>query len=162
WFADKGAAQVRARVKAAIPLDGRGGKVELAIVEASGERATGDYVLPIAVRWSRFERERENPLALAAVRQGPREGTLFDGAAQDDLIAVLLEKIAAGETVEADGRRLEFRAGSRLAPESCQPGGPVRAIDTEQSNTTAIIDGQLVMKLFRRLEPGINPEIEVG
>jgi maltose alpha-D-glucosyltransferase/alpha-amylase len=162
WFADKGAAQVRARIKAAIPLAGRGGSVELAIAEASGERATGDYVLPLAVRWSRFERERENPLALAAVRQGPREGALFDVAAQDELISILLEKICAGETIEAEGRRLEFRAGSRLAPDVCEAGGPARGIDTEQSNTTAIIDGKLVMKLFRRLEPGINPEIEIG
>jgi maltose alpha-D-glucosyltransferase/alpha-amylase len=162
WFADKGAAQVRTRVKASIPLAGRGGSVELAIVEASGARATGDYVVPLAVRWSRFDRERENPLALAAVRQGPREGTLFDVAAQDELISVLLEKIGAGETIEAEGRRLEFRAGSQLAPEACEPGGAVRAIDTEQSNTTAIIDGKLVMKLFRRLEPGVNPEIEIG
>jgi maltose alpha-D-glucosyltransferase/alpha-amylase len=162
WFADKGAAQVRARVKAAIPVAGRVGTVELAIVEASGERATGDYVLPLAVRWSRFDRERDNPLALAAVRQGSREGTLFDVAAQDDLISVLLEKIGAGETVEAEGRRLEFRAGSQLAPEACEPGDPVRAINTEQSNTTAIIEGKLVIKLFRRLEPGINPEIEIG
>ena len=162
WFADKGSAQVRARVKASIPLVGRGGNVELTIVEASSERATGDYVLPIAVHWVRFDRERENPLAIAAVRQGPREGTLFDVAAQDELIAVMLEKICSSETVEADGRRLEFRAGSRLPPETCEPGGPVHAIKTEQSNTTAIVDGKLVMKLFRRLEPGVNPEIEVG
>src|SRR4249919_654991 len=83
WFADKGAATVRARLKTSIPLVGRGASVELAVVEASGERATGAYVLPLAVRWSRFDRERENPLALAAVRQGPREGTLFDVAAQE-------------------------------------------------------------------------------
>jgi maltose alpha-D-glucosyltransferase/alpha-amylase len=38
----------------------------------------------------------------------------------------------------------------------------VRAIETEQSNTTALIDDKLVVKLFRRLEPGVNPEIEVG
>jgi maltose alpha-D-glucosyltransferase/alpha-amylase len=162
WFADKGAATVRARLAASIPLAGRAGSAELAIVEASGERATAHYVLPLAVRWSRFDRERENPLALAAVRQGPREGTLFDVAAQDDLIAVMLEKICVADTVEAEGRRLEFRAGSRLPPDACDPGGPVRAINTEQSNTTAIIDGKLVMKLFRRLEPGINPEIEIG
>jgi maltose alpha-D-glucosyltransferase/alpha-amylase len=162
WFADKGAAQVRARVKAAIPLVGRGGSVELAILEVSGERAPGDYVLPLAVRWSRFDRERENPLALAAVRQGSREGTLFDVAAQEDLITVLLEKIGAGETIEAEGRRLEFRAGSQLAREACESGDPVRAINTEQSNTTVVIDGKLVIKLFRRVQPGINPEIEIG
>src|SRR4029077_12111774 len=83
-------------------------------------------------------------------------------AAQEELIAVFLEKIAAGETVEAEDRRLEFRAGPGLRPEAWEPGNAVRAINTEQSNTTAIIDGKLVMKLFRRLEPGINPEIEIG
>ena len=38
----------------------------------------------------------------------------------------------------------------------------MRAVDTEQSNTTALVDTDYVVKLFRRLEPGINPEIEVG
>jgi maltose alpha-D-glucosyltransferase/alpha-amylase len=162
WFADKGAAHVRARVKASIPLAADGNLLELAIVEASGERATADYVLPIAVRWSRFERERASPLALAAVRQGAREGTLFDVAAQDEFIVRMLDKICAADDVEAEGRRLEFRAGSRLAPNNCRHGDAVHAIDTEQSNTTALIGGRLVMKLFRRLEEGVNPEIEVG
>jgi maltose alpha-D-glucosyltransferase / alpha-amylase len=38
----------------------------------------------------------------------------------------------------------------------------VRVVDTEQSNTTALVDNQYVVKLFRRLESGVNPEIEVG
>ena len=38
----------------------------------------------------------------------------------------------------------------------------MRAVDTEQSNTTALVDNHYVVKLFRRLESGINPEIEVG
>jgi maltose alpha-D-glucosyltransferase/alpha-amylase len=162
WFADKGAAAVRARLEASIPLVGHGASVELAVVEASGERATGDYVLPLAVRWSRFERERENPLALAAVRQGPREGTLFDVAAQEELVAILLEKIGESGTIESDGRRVEFRAGTRWSADAAGASGPVRAISTEQSNTTAILDDKIVVKLFRRLEPGINPEIEIG
>jgi maltose alpha-D-glucosyltransferase/alpha-amylase len=40
--------------------------------------------------------------------------------------------------------------------------GHVRAVETEQSNTTALVGDSFVVKLFRRLEPGINPEIEVG
>ena len=38
----------------------------------------------------------------------------------------------------------------------------MRAVDTEQSNTTALVGTDYVVKLFRRLEPGVNPEIEVG
>ncbi len=35
-------------------------------------------------------------------------------------------------------------------------------MDTEQSNTTVLVGADCVIKLFRRLEPGLNPEIEVG
>jgi maltose alpha-D-glucosyltransferase / alpha-amylase len=162
WFSDKGAALIRAHVKAAIPLNGRGKSVELAIIAATGTRATADYVMPLAVRWSRFDREREHPCAVAAVRQGPREGTLFDVAAQEEWISVLLEKLCAAETVEAEDRRIEFRPGERLSREACAFEGPVRAVNTEQSNSTALVGETLVIKLFRRLAAGINPEVEIG
>jgi maltose alpha-D-glucosyltransferase / alpha-amylase len=161
WFADKGSMRLAARVKATLAL-GHGSDVELVVVEVKGERESADYVLPLAVKWTRFDREGQNPSALAAVRHGPREGSLFDVAAQPEFISVLLDKICASEDVEADGRRLEFRPGRLLASRSCDSREPVRAIDTEQSNTTALVGNRYVVKLFRRLEPGINPEIEVG
>ncbi|HEY1541654.1 MAG TPA: maltose alpha-D-glucosyltransferase, partial [Xanthobacteraceae bacterium] len=162
WFADKGAAQIRAHVKAALPIGSRGKSVEIALLAATGTRATADYVMPIAVRWSRFDRERENTNAVAAVRQGPREGTLFDVGAEEEWISILLDKVCAADTVEAEGRRIEFRPGERLSAETCEIEGPVRAVSTEQSNSTALVGEKLVVKLFRRLTPGINPEIEVG
>ena len=38
----------------------------------------------------------------------------------------------------------------------------VHSVETEQSNTTVLVGSDCVLKLFRRLEPGINPEIELG
>ncbi|HLH87693.1 MAG TPA: maltose alpha-D-glucosyltransferase [Xanthobacteraceae bacterium] len=162
WFADKGARQIRAHVKANIPVLGDGKRVDVTLVEVTSPHATADYVLPLAVHWSRFDRERDKPNAVGAVRQGPREGTLFDVAAQDEWISLLLAKLCASETVEAEGRSLEFRPSSRLTPEVCSFEGPVRAVNTEQSNSTALVDEKLVVKLFRRLAPGVNPEIEIG
>ena len=40
------------------------------------------------------------------------------------------------------------------------PQGETRAIDGEQSNTSLIVDGRMV-KVFRRLEPGLNPDVEL-
>jgi maltokinase len=37
----------------------------------------------------------------------------------------------------------------------------VRPVGTEQSNTSIVFDNELILKVFRRLEPGINPELEM-
>ncbi len=42
------------------------------------------------------------------------------------------------------------------------PAGPsLRPIGAEQSNTTVVVDDRFAMKVFRRLEAGINPELEM-
>ena len=39
---------------------------------------------------------------------------------------------------------------------------PARTGSAEQSNTSILYDGKLIMKLFRRLQPGENPDTEIG
>jgi len=36
-----------------------------------------------------------------------------------------------------------------------------RLVSSEQSNSSVVLDDKLILKVFRRLEPGINPELEV-
>ena len=35
-------------------------------------------------------------------------------------------------------------------------------MSTEQSNTSIVYGDRLILKLFRRIEPGINPDFEIG
>lgn len=39
---------------------------------------------------------------------------------------------------------------------------PVRRLQVEQSNTSVVVGEQLILKIIRKLEAGINPEFEVG
>lgn len=41
------------------------------------------------------------------------------------------------------------------------PTGEMRAMGAEQSNSSVVFGGSLVLKVFRRLEPGVNPELEM-
>jgi maltose alpha-D-glucosyltransferase/alpha-amylase len=75
---------------------------------------------------------------------------------------LLLRNVRESLTVEENGVRLEFRPSSKLSDKPIKPPDHVRAVETEQSNSTALVDNEYVVKLYRKLEAGINPEIEVG
>jgi maltose alpha-D-glucosyltransferase/alpha-amylase len=131
------------------------------VVEAKSRRKAGRYLVPLAIKWQRFERDKGNPNALCAVRRSAREGTLLDVAPDADFVSAMLEKLRACVVVHVGpGQRLEFRSVGNIAiPEKFES---IRAVDTEQSNTSVLVGTECVLKLFRRLEPGINPEIELG
>src|SRR5207253_8640234 len=65
-------------------------------------------------------------------------------------------------TIEADQRRIEFAPTARFPDDGSIATQDVHAVDTEQSNTTVLVGADYVIKLFRRLERGLNPEIELG
>jgi trehalose synthase-fused probable maltokinase len=54
---------------------------------------------------------------------------------------------------------IRFHWTGALAPVGDSPA--VRAVGAEQSNSSIIIDDRLILKIFRRLEPGDNPELEM-
>jgi maltose alpha-D-glucosyltransferase / alpha-amylase len=161
WFAERGNASADCHVANAFAVEADGHDLGIALVEAKGKHGRATYQLPLDIKWTRFDPLRPDPNALAAVRRGPRQGTLLDAAADPAFISFLLKQLRASETLESDQCRLEFR------PTSSFPAAPiaiesVRAVDAEQSNTTVLVGSHYVVKLFRRLEAGINPEIEVG
>jgi maltose alpha-D-glucosyltransferase/alpha-amylase len=162
WFPGKDSAAVTAKLDAILPISGDNVRLGLALVEAGGAQRASQYVMPLAINWTRFDQRRNDPNALAAVRRGPREGTLLEATAEPDFISLLLDKVRAGATLKAETATLEFSAVGTFAEAELAPIHDVRAVNTEQSNTTVLVGTDYVMKLFRRVEAGINPEIEVG
>src|SRR5664279_3581163 len=164
WYPERSPREIRPTLTSAVPFCDIGdNRPWLAFFEATTERgASTRYVLPMRIEWVRFDRERYNPRAFAAVRQGAREGTLLDVATDQIFIALLLRNLRESLTVDENGLQLEFRPTTKFSDNAIKPPEHIRAVETEQTNSTALVDNDYVVKMYRKLESGINPEIEVG
>lgn len=77
---------------------------------------------------------------------------VYDAVHDPGALAVLLRHLAAG--VSVDG--VSFVHDAPLDPTL-----PGRVMTAEQSNTSVVYGDEVILKLFRRLQPGANPDIEV-
>jgi trehalose synthase-fused probable maltokinase len=82
-----------------------------------------------------------------------------DAVADPELIRDLLRRIDENFSLDTEEGQFRFRrvpgAGS-LASDAL-----VRPMGVEQSNSSIVFGDETVLKVFRRLEPGINPELEL-
>ncbi|MDE3130151.1 MAG: phosphotransferase, partial [Acidobacteriota bacterium] len=76
----------------------------------------------------------------------------------------LLAAIDQGREIDGRHGRFYFRhvegAETGAAPAG-GPAEPVRPMGAEQSNSSVVFGERLALKLFRKLEPGINPDLEM-
>jgi maltose alpha-D-glucosyltransferase / alpha-amylase len=163
WYPERSAKEIHPTLTSAIPFCDIGdNRPWLAFFDATERDATTRYVLPLQIEWMRFDRERYNPNALAAVRQGAREGTLLDVASDRIFIGLLLRNLRESLTIEENGLRLEFRPTSKFSGRLVREPERIRTIETDQCSSTAVVDADFVFKLYRKLESGTNSAIEIG
>jgi trehalose synthase-fused probable maltokinase len=125
----------------------------LALVQTRFATGTHElYQLPLALRPAGEEVE-----GAAIARTG--DWTAYDALAEPTQMIELMRRMDSEEEVDAaEGRFSFYRAdGVTGLPEDAG----VRLMGVEQSNSSIVFDEQLVLKVFRKLEPGINPELEL-
>jgi maltokinase len=100
------------------------------------------------------------PPALASalighLETGPLGGlTVYDALQDPRLAGLLLERLRAPG--DLGGLRFERDPGAEL------PGGLVpRPLTAEQSNSSLVFGDSYILKVFRRVSPGVNPDLEL-
>ena len=163
WFPVHTASAIHPTLTSAIPFCDIGdNRPWLAFFQTAEDESKSRYVMPMQIEWVRFDRERYNPNALAAVRQGAREGTLLDVAGSPIFIGLLLRNLSHQITIEENGLKLEFKPTTRFVNKQVRQPERVTPLEGGLFSSSLQIDSDYTAKLFRKLEGGINPEIEIG
>ena len=119
------------------------------------------YFVPMALV-PREEAEgllKHAPATVLARITGARKGALIDGFHDDDLCDRIMELIRDGGDVVT---KLGGVRGAPVQQHEQTTGSKWLRVAGDQSNSVAFVDDRYVLKLLRRVESGVNAELEMG
>ncbi|MEH6691243.1 MAG: maltose alpha-D-glucosyltransferase [Pseudorhizobium pelagicum] len=161
WFGSKGEKLKSANLVAATPLP-FAGNILLGELEAELEGRTETYLLPLAAAWDETQPPAlAQQLALARIRQGRRVGFLTDGFALEAMARATIRSLCERSQISGRAGTLEFIGTEQLDGMGMTEDMNVNWLSAEQSNSSLIIGDKAMIKLIRKIFPGIHPEVEM-
>ncbi len=154
WFRANGRENVQARVLEAVFVRSVSPLLAIALVEVGGERGLNEiYQLPLGLR----PEGEPRPGAIASL-----DGwTAYDALADPELEYELTDLIRKAATARSDLATVDFEPASKPEALPEPSSGGVRTIGEGHSNTSVVIGEELVLKIYRLLAAGDNPELEL-
>jgi trehalose synthase-fused probable maltokinase len=154
WFASKSREVASLNVLESVALREESPLLVLALVEARFPVGTHEvYQVPLGLRPAS---EGWEDRVVGEVG----DWTVYDALADPALGRELLHLMRSSRDVQAEEGALEFRWADR-ADFGLGATVDVRPMGVEQSNSSIVFGDTLVLKAFRRVEPGVNPELEL-
>jgi len=168
WYAAKSEG-VR-RVEIADYFEWKAGNRTWLVTLARAESASGEtqtYFLPLALAWEDGDEALASALAnftIAKARQQAHIGVLADALGDETFIRALIGAVGEGAQLKSARGNVQFKptnAFSRLVgPDFAKL--PVTMPGAQSSNSIVSLGDKLFVKGYRRLQAGINPEVEIG
>ena len=154
WFGGKARPRKGLTVLAAPAL----GDAKLLLVRVDyADGATETYLVPLQMASADTLRiAAEHPHAVAA--RTSEGGILFD-AIHDEAFRCALYSLAMTGGSQAGGAEIVGLPGH--VPQELTESPPSRVLAVEQSNSSVVYGDRVFLKLYRRLEEGMNPDAEI-
>ncbi|MGB3329734.1 MAG: hypothetical protein WBA46_12315, partial [Thermomicrobiales bacterium] len=144
WFGDKSRELTGIAVEHLAMLEADAGEAAFAIVRCSFD--SGDdarYFVPVS--W----------------HDGGDHLVVRDALADPEFLAWFFAGFCEERTITADGTWAWARYDAHSRILDGVDLRHARLLEVEQSNSSALFDNRVMVKVFRRLQPGINPDLEV-
>ena len=173
WFGAKSQSIRRVALSEAVPIPtGDDSETYLTLIDVEyikGARET--YFLPLSFadgeRAERLRHQLSCPLIARAFSDQdgqPVEGAIFDATLDDRFAHALIDIIQRRRQVRGGGG--EFVGSTTKAMHDLlrrsEPLPPPSVSSAEQSNTSIVYGNRLIVKVFRKLDEGVNPDLEIG
>jgi maltose alpha-D-glucosyltransferase/alpha-amylase len=157
WFGGKARLITALHVRDSVEMPNGGQMLLLDLEFAEGEPQT--YLLPVCVANLRREQDQARSMpVIARLRDG---AILYEPVQEESFANALLDTIARKRQLKGTRGAIAGVATRALRELRGNEKLETHLLSGEQSNTAITYGQRLFLKLFRRLEPGINTDYEV-
>jgi maltose alpha-D-glucosyltransferase/alpha-amylase len=123
------------------------------------------YQLPLGVFWDADDHESAPQLAamlsLARARMGSRIGLVTDAFSLEPFAHTVLDAFRTERVVETPAGTIIFHADADAAQLEAAASETIAWVAAEQSNSSLSYGNTAILKLVRRVNPGVHPEAEM-
>lgn len=167
WFREKSFVIQKLKILESILIHTQTGMSHILLVESRYiEGSASTYLLPVSFADHELAGKISSMYPqsiIAKLKTSDNEGFLYDALFDENFCSALLSLVAGrrkikGKSGEAQGihsrdfRRLLDERGLMISP---------RVASAEQSNSSVLYEDMFILKLYRKIEDGENPELEI-
>ncbi len=165
WFGAKARRINKASIQEKMRLESKSHSMLLILRIEYSEGSEDRYLLPITftAKPSHFLNENVAESIIANVNIDSTEGVIFDGTYDEEVHSALLELISLRKKIRGSSGELTGVPGKKLKSILDSSPSPLisRPLKIEQSNSSILYNESMFLKLYRRLEEGTNPELDI-
>ena len=165
WFAGKEGPIDAVRLCYGVRFGTAATPVLLSEIEVLSDGTATRYQLPFGLlREEQIHTALPQQLALSRVRRTHQVGLITDAFVLEPFIHAVMQACQDGLRLpcgDSEGE-LRFECTEQLAGLALDDESEVRYLSAEQSNSSVVIGDRVVLKLIRRVNPGIHPELEMS
>ena len=167
WFGGKARHMISVKIKDFISVPAPGNNIKLLILHVhyitGGDEA---YLLPLSFVYIREDNSISSKYPesiVCRVSIGQREGLIYDGVYQKRLHQLFLKLITNRKKIKGQTSQIFGIRGKYLSSIIKEIPDPLDShlLKAEQSNTSIVYNNMFILKVFRRLEEGNNPDAEI-